>query len=116
MQPSLDRRHGPPEAPGERLATPASVMGEQHGRAFLLIQRLKTLRRQAETAASRRIASTAIALMLTGSFPGRNNIANQQYGGASSQRVQDRRQVLGADGRAIILFGFFGIERPNAHS
>src|SRR5208337_4234066 len=34
---------GPPEARGERLATPASIIGEQHGRAFLLIQRLKTI-------------------------------------------------------------------------
>jgi hypothetical protein len=37
----------------------------------------------------------------------RDNIANQQYGDGSSQRVQDPpaapRQVLGAEGRAIIL-------------
>jgi hypothetical protein len=43
MEPRLDRRHRPPEAKGERLAARAAIVGQQHNRAFLLVQGLKTV-------------------------------------------------------------------------
>src|SRR5260370_716916 len=43
MKPGLDRRHGPAKALRERLATRATIIGEQHDRALLLIQRLQTV-------------------------------------------------------------------------
>ena len=43
MEPRLDRRHRPPEARGEGLAARTAVIGEQHERAFLLVQGLKAV-------------------------------------------------------------------------
>jgi len=43
MEPGLDRRHRPPEAPGERFAARTAVIGQQHDRAFLLVQGLKAV-------------------------------------------------------------------------
>src|SRR5580704_2262778 len=48
MEPGLDRRHGPPEALGERLAAGSSIIGQQDDRAFLLIQRLETIDQRRE--------------------------------------------------------------------
>src|SRR5271163_1482834 len=49
MQPRLDRRHRPPEALGERLAARTAVIGEQHDRAFLLVQGLKAVDERCKT-------------------------------------------------------------------
>src|ERR1700722_3695506 len=48
MEPGLDRRHGPPEALGERLSARPSIIGQQNDRAFLLIQRLQTIDQRRE--------------------------------------------------------------------
>jgi hypothetical protein len=47
-EPCLYRRHGPPEALGQRLAAQPAVIGKQHDRAFLLVQFLKAIDERCE--------------------------------------------------------------------
>src|SRR3984885_11244634 len=48
MKPGLNRRHGPPEAFGERLSARPSIIGQQNDRPLLLIQRLQTIDQRRE--------------------------------------------------------------------